>query len=234
MEYETEEQQIQALKDWWKENGTSIIVGVVLGVAGFASFNWWQAEKIAKQEAASDAFNAVLKVDAKANQQEFLDAANQVKTDYADSGYALLASLHIAKQYAESDQLGKAEQELRSAIELSIDSSLTPLLQVRLARVLAEQKKHQAAVDLLLTIKDESFAGLQQKTLGTIYLAMGEQDKARAAFVAAKDSVESFAAKNEIEMQINDLVVADAATNEPVASDDSVTEQNTDFAEQGE
>ena len=29
----TEEQQIDAIKQWWKENGSSIVTGVVLGLA---------------------------------------------------------------------------------------------------------------------------------------------------------------------------------------------------------
>ena len=37
-EYETEEQQLEALKKWWKENATSLILGLAIGVSGL--FGW--------------------------------------------------------------------------------------------------------------------------------------------------------------------------------------------------
>ena len=41
MANETEEQQIAALKKWWSENSTSIIVGVALGLAGVFGGKAW-------------------------------------------------------------------------------------------------------------------------------------------------------------------------------------------------
>ena len=31
--FETEEQQVEAIKRWWKENGTAVIIGIVLAVS---------------------------------------------------------------------------------------------------------------------------------------------------------------------------------------------------------
>ena len=41
MEYETEEQQVEALKDWWAENGRAVIAGVVLGVVVIGGLGLW-------------------------------------------------------------------------------------------------------------------------------------------------------------------------------------------------
>ena len=32
--YTTEEQQVEVIKEWWKENGTSVIAGTVIGLVG--------------------------------------------------------------------------------------------------------------------------------------------------------------------------------------------------------
>ncbi len=32
--YDTEEEQVQAIKEWWKENGKAVIIGAVLGLGG--------------------------------------------------------------------------------------------------------------------------------------------------------------------------------------------------------
>ena len=36
--YKTEEEQVEAIKKWWQENGKSIIAGVVIGIT--AIFGW--------------------------------------------------------------------------------------------------------------------------------------------------------------------------------------------------
>jgi predicted negative regulator of RcsB-dependent stress response len=36
--YTTEEQQVEVIKSWWKENGTSVLAGTVIGLVGL--FGW--------------------------------------------------------------------------------------------------------------------------------------------------------------------------------------------------
>ena len=36
--YNTEEEQVEAIKKWWNENGKSIITGIIIGV--IAIFGW--------------------------------------------------------------------------------------------------------------------------------------------------------------------------------------------------
>ena len=51
---DTEDQQLEELKKWWKENGSSIITGVVLGLAilfGARAWFAWQ-ERTAQQASA--------------------------------------------------------------------------------------------------------------------------------------------------------------------------------------
>ena len=42
-ENETEEQQIDALKEWWKQNGSAAVIGVVLGVGSLVGWKGWGA-----------------------------------------------------------------------------------------------------------------------------------------------------------------------------------------------
>ena len=53
MEYETEEQQVEALKEWWAENGRAIIAGVVLGGVVIGGWGWWQSHRENQAVAAS-------------------------------------------------------------------------------------------------------------------------------------------------------------------------------------
>ena len=47
-EYETEEQQVAALKTWWKENGTSLIVGLFVGVSALFGWRYYAEQNNAK------------------------------------------------------------------------------------------------------------------------------------------------------------------------------------------
>ena len=54
--YETEEEQVAALKDWWKENGTSVITGVIAAVLIVAGWNFWQSHQKDKMSQASTVY----------------------------------------------------------------------------------------------------------------------------------------------------------------------------------
>ncbi|PAR85254.1 YfgM family protein, partial [Vibrio cholerae] len=40
--YDTEEQQVEAIKDWWKENGKAVIFGAVIGLGGLFGWRYYQ------------------------------------------------------------------------------------------------------------------------------------------------------------------------------------------------
>lgn len=44
----TEEEQVEALKKWWKENGTAVIVGVVIGISAVVGFWKWREYRDAR------------------------------------------------------------------------------------------------------------------------------------------------------------------------------------------
>ncbi|PWK54235.1 YfgM family protein [Pleionea mediterranea] len=233
--YSTEEEQIKALKDWWSENGTSIIVGVVIGVGGFFGYNWWKSENIAKQQQGSNEYQTFTQIDAANEQESFISAANQIKADYADSGYAILAALHLAKKQVDNNDYAAAEKELNWVVTQTEGHDLQPLMKIRLARVLNAQQKYQQAETLLTSITAESYAGLKQQVLGDTYLLMGDKVKARSAYATAKESTESYIAKNELEMLVNDLASYESeavkADDAAAPTEESTTQQSTDKQE---
>ena len=51
--YQTEEEQVEAIKAWWKENGKSVIGGAVLGLALVGGFKGWTEYSRVQAESAS-------------------------------------------------------------------------------------------------------------------------------------------------------------------------------------
>ena len=58
--YRTEEEQVEALKRWWQENGRSMIVSVVVAVGLGLGWNYWQAGRQASLENASFTYQQML------------------------------------------------------------------------------------------------------------------------------------------------------------------------------
>ena len=59
-QYRTEEEQVEALGRWWKENGRSMVVAVVVALGGVFGWQAWQANELRQQEQASDLYQVLL------------------------------------------------------------------------------------------------------------------------------------------------------------------------------
>ncbi|MFN4262137.1 MAG: YfgM family protein [Thioalkalivibrionaceae bacterium] len=55
-EYLTDEEKAERIKRWWAEHGTSILLGLVIGIAGLVAWNWWGGREDARAEQASELF----------------------------------------------------------------------------------------------------------------------------------------------------------------------------------
>ena len=99
-EYETEEQQVEALKNWWKQNATAVITGAVLGIGALGGWRGWDWYQETQAVDASDAFAAVQELMRAGDTQSFQIQAETLRTRYASTPYAVLATLHEAKTQA--------------------------------------------------------------------------------------------------------------------------------------
>ncbi|WP_025553346.1 YfgM family protein, partial [Vibrio parahaemolyticus] len=82
--YDTEEQQVEAIKDWWKENGKAVIIGAVVGLGGLFGWRYYQDTVIQASETASQSYTTAMNtlqekgVDAQSDVQAFIES-NEVK-----------------------------------------------------------------------------------------------------------------------------------------------------------
>ncbi|TEW54896.1 tetratricopeptide repeat protein [Psychromonas sp. RZ22] len=207
--YETEEQQVDAIKRWWNDNGTMLIVAIVVGFAGLWGWRYYGESVVTSQEQASTAFDATLvkfqadsAVKGAAEMQAFVDANK-------DSNYATLASLLLAKQAVAENDFALAKTQLEALLKANTYEPLMPVIQLRLARVEAQLGEFDSAIALLDKISAEGFLVKSNQTKGAIYLQKGDLESARGAFQAAVD-----ASKGRVDpilqLQLNDLAVAKA------------------------
>ncbi|MGY3688051.1 YfgM family protein [Vibrio coralliilyticus] len=199
--YDTEEQQVEAIKDWWKENGKAVIFGAVIGLGGLFGWRYYQDSVTAAQEAASESYTkAVQELAAKGAEgegavQSFIDANKETQ-------YAVLAALQLAKVQVEAGSLDEALAQLEWAKTATEDQALISVISFRLARLKAEQGEFDAAVSELAAINDESWAGRVAELRGDILLRKGDAEGAYAAYTEAQQADD---ASQTIQMKLDDL-----------------------------
>ena len=97
-EYETEEQQVAALKKWWKENSSTLIIGLLIGVSALYGWRYYAEQNNVHAVQASDLYMQIAQsVTLQTIDDKTLDINNKLINDYSDTPYAALSSLALAK-----------------------------------------------------------------------------------------------------------------------------------------
>lgn len=182
-----EEQEINQLKDWWKENGKTIIVAFILGVGGMFGWRYWQAhqaEQIAQASAQYDALIYSAQQDEqakKANIEQFVQANSK-------TAYAVFALLDEAKKATEKQDFVAAEVNLNHALTQSQDEVLTSIVALRLSAVQFQLGQLDNALTSLNQVKGESFNASKAILTGDIQVAKGDKVAAKNSFEQAQQS----------------------------------------------
>ena len=182
-----EEQEINQLKDWWKENGKTIIVAFILGVGGMFGWRYWQshqAEQIAQASAQYDALIYSAQQDEqakKANIEQFVQANSK-------TAYAVFALLDEAKKATEKQDFAAAELNLNQALTQSQDEVLISIVALRLSAVQFQLGQLDNALTTLHQVKGESFNARKAILTGDIQVAKGDKVAAKNSFEQAQQS----------------------------------------------
>ena len=180
-----EEQEINQLKDWWKENGKTIIVAFILGVGGMFGWRYWQAhqaEQIAQASAQYDALIYSAQQDEqakKANIEQFVQANSK-------TAYAVFALLDEAKKATEKQDFAAAEVNLNQALTQSQDEVLTSIVALRLSAVQFQLGQLDNALTTLNQVKGESFNARKAILTGDIQVSKGDKVAAKNNFEQAQ------------------------------------------------
>lgn len=209
--YNTEEQQAEAIKAWWKENGKAILLGAVLGLGGMFGWRAWNEHQAGQMEAGAEAYTAIIKQLELQNEKAFPVVDAFIK-DQAGSVYADLAGLQLAAAAVKAGKLDLAASELQRVSEGKNDN-IKSLATVRLARVLGEQGKAVDGMKKLDSVKDSAYAAMVAEARGDLLLKQGERDKARAAYQQAADKADG-KVNPELQMKLDELMNLAPATEE--------------------
>jgi len=214
-ELKTEEEQIEAIKKWWNENGKSLIVTVVVVLSGYFGWNGYQDHLQKQGESAATVYqelvNKVTKPVAEqsdAEKNELVKLASQLQDEFNGTLYADFGSLYLAKFAVEAGNFDDAVAKLRP-LTLSAEAPVKHIAQVRLARVLIQQEKADEALALVELVPDPAFTAQYEEVKGDALFAKGELAKARLAYQSAKAAAQSLGINTQLlQRKIDDLAGA--------------------------
>ena len=182
-EYLSEKEQIEQIREWWRENGWYLIGGVVVAGLGYFGYNEYQGYRQRQAALASALYTQMQQLVAE-DRIGVEDTFDELVADYPGSPYTDQARLLLARELLVSDT-DRAAAELRTVMESSADPQLSLVARLRLARVLEYQEDFDAALALLAVDEPGEFAAQMKSIEGDIHVARGAEDDARAAYAEA-------------------------------------------------
>ena len=208
-----DQEQLDALKAFWKQYGNLITWVLILALGGFAAWNgwnWWQRDQGTKASAMFEELDRAASVgDADKAGRVFAD----LKERYPRTAFAQQGGLAAAKVQFDKGQADAAKASLTWVATQATEDEYRTVARLRLAGVLAEAKQYDEALKMLDEAKSPTFEALVADRRGDLLLAQGKTDQARTAFQAAWAAMdEKLDYRRLIEAKLVSLAAAPAAS----------------------
>ena len=194
----TSDNQMEALKNY----GSYIVSAIVLALAGYFGWTYWQTHHARVDTVAADRFadiqqlsnevtlasqNPDLEADAKtalsANQSKLNKDIDGLVASHSKTVYAWQALMIKARQQADSNDYKAANETLKQALSIDLkDAGLTAITELRYAQTLLASGDPAAALGILQKEMPDAFDASKQELLGDVYLAQNKKEDAIKAY----------------------------------------------------
>lgn len=184
-DYANDEEQLDALKSWWAENGQTVIIAAAVGISLVLGRNFYISSRNDTLDQASDRYYQQFGEDSALSGSP----KTSIAEEFPSTPYAVLGNLAEARQAVEDEELDKAAELLQWAADNADQPAVIAQARLRLGSVLLAQQKYDAAMAAVNAIKITGFAASAEELKGDIEAARGNMDKARNAYQGALTQV---------------------------------------------
>jgi len=186
----SEKEQVEALRKWWKDNGSSLITGLLLGAAILLGGKAWFSYRETQALSASNVYAQMMAASNNNDAEIVRKQASELITSYTGSGYAPLASLLLAKLAVEENELAAAQAQLQWALDHAASTEVKHAARMRLVRVMIDQQQYEAAAQLLSAVTDPgAYRYLYTELEGDLAMAQNKPEQAARAYKQALDQM---------------------------------------------
>jgi predicted negative regulator of RcsB-dependent stress response len=187
--YASDEEKAEAIKQWWRDNGRSVLAGVILGGAAIFGFRYWTSQQDLQAQQASVLYQqAAIQM----NQSDYEQAQKTVTDltqDYGSTAYAVFAALELAQSASDKGEWGAAKEQLSWVLDNAELNAHRELARLRLVQVYLQQENYADADALIEAAETSAFTSMFAELQGDIALAQGKPDVARDAYKRAVASL---------------------------------------------
>lgn len=188
--YDTEEEQLDAFKRWWKANGQSTIVGLVLGIAIILGWNYWQEHKKAQAEQASALYSQLVQAVEADKKDSAEKLAERIQEHYPKTEYAAYSGLLLAKLKVQQGDVAKAQAILK-VIASGSNKEFSNIAKIRQVRLMLASGEFEQGLKLINDVDpatSSSFSGNYDELVGDLYVALDRLDQARSSYQKAMEN----------------------------------------------
>ncbi|MFZ7157825.1 YfgM family protein [Avibacterium gallinarum] len=175
-----EEQELNELKTWWKENGKLVVAIFVLTLAGVFGWRYWQSHQIAQNQQRSAQYEQL--VSQFQADKSNMGSVEQFAQSNDKTAYAVFALLDAASISVQKQDFTQAENLLKQALANADDDILRSVSALRLAAVQFQKQQFDNALASLDQVKGDAWNSAAFLLKGDIQLANGDKESAKASF----------------------------------------------------
>jgi len=210
--YVSEQEQVEQIRRWWKNNGTALLLGLALGIGGLAAYRYWDGTQGARAESASQNYEQLIEMAAAQKLDDAMKAGHVIIESYPDSVYAKLAGLLVAKMAVEKNDYAQAKAELMRLLEGGGHGELANVARERLARLLLAEGKADEAHKFLEAIPVVNGEDTAAELRADVLAARGDTQAARTKYLEALAGADKLGLdKDSIQLKLDNLTSAAAA-----------------------
>jgi len=203
--YNSEDEQVEALKAWWDKNGKFVIAAIVVVLLAVLGWKSWMQQKQAQLENASAAYQQMMDMMPK-NPDGSLEAGRAIIGEHSGTVYATMASLAMARIAVEKGDLDGAAAHLRAAGEHASQPELKLLAKLRLSKVLQAQGKSDEALAQVSSVQAGSLQAAFDEQRGDLLVEQGKSAEARDAYINALAGYSEVPDKHElVQLKLDDI-----------------------------
>ena len=185
-----EQEQLAALKGWWKDNG-NLVLGLIAAVAfSVAAWQGWNLYQRTQALQASALYETLWKAIRTSDAKAVRDAGGALAESYPRTLYASMGALASARFYFDRNDVKAAKAQLQWVIDRSSSDELRDIARLRLAALLLDEKAHDEALVQLEAGHGAPFAAPFAALKGDVLVAKGRSAEAKAAYTLALEKAE--------------------------------------------
>lgn len=186
-----EQEQIAALKAWWKDYGNLVVAGAAACALSLAGWQGWRYYQSSQAIGAATVYEQLERAERAGDRKKVRDIAAQITGKYGSTPYGAFAALSAARASFDTGDLAGAKSQLQWVIDNVKEDEIRDVARLRLAGVLLDEKNAAEALKLVEVKPVESMTGLYADFKGDILLAQGKRAEARNAYQLALDRSEA-------------------------------------------